>query len=52
MLHRVRRLAIGTAEVRHGGRLVATVTGVTQLTRLQLSPDGGAISMGFPARLT
>jgi acyl-coenzyme A thioesterase PaaI-like protein len=32
VLHRGRRLAIGTADVRHGGRLVAVVTGTTELT--------------------
>jgi uncharacterized protein (TIGR00369 family) len=32
VLHRGRRLAIGTSEVRHGGRLVAVVTGTTELS--------------------
>ena len=32
VLRRGRRLAIGTADVRHGGRLVAVVTGTTELT--------------------
>jgi acyl-coenzyme A thioesterase PaaI-like protein len=32
VLHRGRRLTIGTAEVRHGGRQVAMVTCTTKLT--------------------
>jgi hypothetical protein len=42
-------VAIGTAEVRHGGRLVARVTGTTELACRQPSPDGAAIPMR-PAR--
>jgi uncharacterized protein (TIGR00369 family) len=30
VLHRGRRLAIGTVEVRRGGRLVAVITGTTE----------------------
>jgi uncharacterized protein (TIGR00369 family) len=44
VLHRGRRLAIGTSEVHHGGKLVAVVTGTTALsaaegTRRDASPS-------------
>jgi uncharacterized protein (TIGR00369 family) len=45
VLHRGRRLAIGTAEVRHGGRLVAVITGTTELTPAEPEPTAVVVSV-------